>query len=738
LRDSDRAINAYEEAASATGSHMGLALTLGNLANALGQRVERTHSTQDLHRAIENYDKCLQLLTPNNFNRGLFLYNKGRAMQKLFDFTGSERAIQAAIAIQQEAVETDPGRAPFLDALGSAFIKAFGLNNDPQYFEAAVENYELAINAVPDSHPEKCSYLSNLGVALKLDYQKSRESSVFVKSMDSFERAMSMDASRPTMRVQAARNAVDLFQSNIELLQSKLRLTAFIESRPQLLPLLKAMVKLLPKIIPRALDRKDEEFNIAHGAGIASITAAMALEKGEDPVEALRLLETGRGVMASRQLEARSDVTILAEEFPHLAERFNALLNEINRPRTNDSAPTRSGKPIQPTSSRLHTASIEFDALIDEIRSKPGRNSFLIGLSASHFMALAVHPIVVFNVTPFRSDAIIVTSPGIRSIHLPNLKQYDLDNLVSEFNPLLDKISLRTYGDATVKLDQVLKWLWDVAVEPVLQDLGFISQPKDVWPRICWVATGTLSNLPFHAAGYHINSTRNALDRVISSYATTITALFYAREETIIRRALIVGMPTTPGQSALENVNDELDAVKAAFSSIPTVIDKEPTKQSVRQNLQDADLAHFACHGKSVLGNPSASLLLLTDWKIDPLTVVDIVNLKVNARLAFLSACHAARTREGLLVDEGIHLAGAFQLAGFPHVIGTLWHVDDAHSVEVARDVYSLIGNDVRSTAEGLHYAVRALRDRKNAEIRSRIGLRGDPLVWATYIHMGR
>lgn len=60
LRDSDRAINPYEEAALATQLHMTLALTLGNLANALAQRVERTHLMQDLRCAIENYEKLLR------------------------------------------------------------------------------------------------------------------------------------------------------------------------------------------------------------------------------------------------------------------------------------------------------------------------------------------------------------------------------------------------------------------------------------------------------------------------------------------------------------------------------------------------------------------------------------------------------------------------------------------------------------------------------------------------------
>ena len=48
--------------------------------------------------------------------------------------------------------------------------------------------------------------------------------------------------------------------------------------------------------------------------------------------------------------------------------------------------------------------------------------------------------------------------------------------------------------------------------------------------------------------------------------------------------------------------------------------------------------------------------------------------------LAFLSACCTAENAFSVLMDEGIHLAGAFQLARYPHAIASLWEADDAVS----------------------------------------------------------
>jgi len=146
--------------------------------------------------------------------------------------------------------------------------------------------------------------------------------------------------------------------------------------------------------------------------------------------------------------------------------------------------------------------------------------------------------------------------------------------------------------------------------------------------------------------------------------------------------------------------------------------------------LPAARWAHFACHGSSDLTNPSASYLLLTDHRQRPLTVVDVARLRLdNAELAFLSACSTARPG-GQLADEAIHLASAFQLAGYRQVIGTLWPIGDQDAVDLARDVYTaLAGTGAGSVdaAAALHTATRRLRNRWWDR----------PSVWASHIHSG-
>src|SRR5437016_4796016 len=75
---------------------------------------------------------------------------------------------------------------------------------------------------------------------------------------------------------------------------------------------------------------------------------------------------------------------------------------------------------------------------------------------------------------------------------------------------------------------RLLKWLWTVAVGPILHELGFTAPPdqNEVWPRVWWVRTGLLSVLPIHAAGYHdLGPSNAAIDRVICSYSPTVKDL---------------------------------------------------------------------------------------------------------------------------------------------------------------------------------------------------------------------
>jgi CHAT domain-containing protein len=209
---------------------------------------------------------------------------------------------------------------------------------------------------------------------------------------------------------------------------------------------------------------------------------------------------------------------------------------------------------------------------------------------------------------------------------------------------------------------------------------------------------------------------------------------------------LIVAMPTTPGiPGRLNHVPAEVEMLHRRLRDAVLLCEPDsddclagaqvtlPTKASVLAYLPTCPITHFACHGASHPRDPSKSQLLLHDHSTDPLTVDELAPIQLGqAQLAYLSACRTAAIDATELLDEAIHLTSAFQLAGFPHVIGTLWEIDDHQAVTVADTFYTHLTTaphalDTSLAAHALHTAIRAVRDQ----------FPRTPSLWAAYLHTG-
>ncbi|KAH7255313.1 CHAT domain-containing protein [Fusarium redolens] len=271
----------------------------------------------------------------------------------------------------------------------------------------------------------------------------------------------------------------------------------------------------------------------------------------------------------------------------------------------------------------------------------------------------------------------------------------------------------------------VLEWLWDTIVCPVLDRIGFSETPTgDNWPQVWWIPTGILKQFPLHAAGCHRKKTNEStLDRVVSSYASSVKAMIQARKRRMSTRetnkAVLVAMETTPTLSRLAFANQELEVVKDVCSSIGLEgVEPERRKAALIDQLRQCKFFHFAGHGCTDPQDPLRSYLCLEDVVTNPLRVGGLLDLNLKDQppfLAYLSACGTGRIQQEQFMDESVHLISAFQLAGFQHVIGTLWEVNDKVCVDIAKVAYEGIRDGQMtdlSVAWGLHEASRQLRDK--------------------------
>ncbi|RPB28990.1 hypothetical protein L211DRAFT_845020 [Terfezia boudieri ATCC MYA-4762] len=187
-------------------------------------------------------------------------------------------------------------------------------------------------------------------------------------------------------------------------------------------------------------------------------------------------------------------------------------------------------------------------------------------------------------------------------------------------------------------------------------------------------------------------------------------------------------MPTTPGGSPLSGVTKEAEGIKHSQTFSRVEIMEWPSAELVLKVLSEHTIAHFACHGVSSI-NPADSHLLLRKElaEVDKLQVNDIAALKLPAaRLAYLSACSTAQSASSKLIDEVTHIVSAFHIAGFTHVIGTLWQSDDQACQKMALDFYSELGKE-DDVAASYRIAIMKLMQQKPLQ----------PLYWAPFIHFG-
>ncbi|MFF3560601.1 CHAT domain-containing protein [Streptomyces sp. NPDC002574] len=525
-------------------------------------------------------------------------------------------------------------------------------------------------------------------------------------------------------------------------------------------------LEILPLIASRAVGRVDRRTLLDHallgrrypiagpgtdaagrpdpltGTSLSRTGCAAAIAAGR-PAQGLALLEQGRAVLMNQDLEGRTDLGGLAAAHPALASEFRTLAARLRRAETPDEAGTADAGSERHL--ERHVAAAEWEALLMRVRARPGFERFLLPPTEEEMRAVAAEgPVVVVNVDRLRCDALVVTEERITAVPLLEMTEGQLALRAQAF---LAAVNLRRdasreeHERARETVLDTLAWLWHTTTEPVLRALGLTrplppDAPAADMPRLWWSASGPLAYLPLHAAGlqrkHELPERRTVLDRVASSYTPTLRALRHARRAPSGRtggRLLAVGRPTGPGGSAGASAR-EIAAISDALGGVRALEGDAATPGRVREALRTARWVHFACHGVSDAADPSDSHLALHGGA---LSVGEVSRQELRyAELAVLLACHTAHT--GPLPDEAVHLASAFQVAGYPQVVGALWEAGDTASAVLAGHLYAAL----RAPAPGAVASLDAGRALNHITHALRTRYARSPEAWAPFVHIGR
>jgi CHAT domain-containing protein len=152
-----------------------------------------------------------------------------------------------------------------------------------------------------------------------------------------------------------------------------------------------------------------------------------------------------------------------------------------------------------------------------------------------------------------------------------------------------------------------------------------------------------------------------------------------------------------PLSDSLPGTVRELRAIASVRPGAELRIGSASTKSGIKAALLAGASVHVASHGSHNSQNPLFSRMVVgsaqhTGADDGHLDVHEILGLQTRSPLVFLSGCETGlgsgtESAFGQGSDEG-SLAQAFLIAGAETVVATLWRVDDAESVELAKTFY--------------------------------------------------
>ncbi|GAA3750020.1 CHAT domain-containing protein [Plantactinospora mayteni] len=705
-----------------------------------------------LAEAVRVNRQALAALPSDDSRRVGFTFNLASSLSQYALRRMDPAELLAADQVFQEAFALLPPGHPDQPRIRSSIAEAryqrFVLGGDVDALAEAVELARQALDETPTGHhwwPIRALILARATAELAglggPDAAAARR-----EAIATYAAIAASPVTDPQRRIDAERRQAELADEGAD---PAARLAA-----------LERAVRRIPSVISRSTAGRRRLDAIAGLGGLASEAAAVAVEAG-DPDTAVELLERGRALLFNEALDIRVggaelgavDALLaadLARVDRELAEadaytHVRKFTIEVERIAASGESLAKSTREWDPRTSwlpRTRELAAERDRLVTRIRALPGFADLLRPPSLPVLRErLQGLPVVVVNTFGDRGHALLVPAEPdrpVKPIPLPALRESAVQRQVTRmYAAVLDATAPTVPFDRRVSAQEdlldVLAWLWDTVTGPVLDRIAPMASPA---PRIWWCPVGSLARLPLHAAGHHRRSdrSRTVLDRTVSSYTPTLSALAHAATgrawPPATATAAVVGVPGAARSSALSEVRAEVEQVARMIPGSALLSGTEVGLRDVEDLLRVHPIAHFACHGvadTSVnamlrgglrLGSATLSPHLVRSYRLD------------RPELAFLSACSTAETHP-TFTDEPLHLASAFQLAGFRGVIGTMWRTTD--SARIAEAFYAALTGggtgppETASAARALTDTVRAIRDE----------FPSTPTRWAGHLHVG-
>ncbi|MFL1430682.1 MULTISPECIES: CHAT domain-containing protein [unclassified Nocardiopsis] len=704
------------------------ARTHHNLAYAHYLRFERTGRLGDLEDAARLGRLAVSgAADTDRFER---INALGAILHARYERHGQERDIHDAVTLLEEAAESAPtenDRAHVHVNLGGARLGRYGLGRDPEDLAAAERSAEFAYRSLPATSPDHMSALINLTLA------------AVVRAEREHLRGDTDDHSTPSS--DDLQETTGVLRQAIGILEEKLALSTEPTSTGWFV--LAAAYRLLHELGAQEEDddRAEDHYRQALERAFERRPAAVLEGAIEWGARNFREGRWERAVEAFDQAIAMLR-TLVAEQVERV-DRESWLTTAVGLPGMAALASWRSGdnagavRRLEETRALLLAEHLGDRASRSETAEPGPAVVYLVPGRTGGGVALCVD----------RSTGVVadVALPEVGElgalVWLDRFVRVGLSTGVEKDAEEEETTIEETGSDAPDRegtLVEFAAWWWEHLLRPVTEHLGETTE-------LSLSPVGELAQLPLQACGPDLRTAGSALlDTHAVRFPPIRTRGGEGRTDIPARRYLGVALTRTPGYRELPHAETEVREVSALFEDRTRLFGADATPHDVLVALGDVDVAHFACHAVIRRDRPLESALLLHDAR--PLTVGEILDTSMRAKLVILSACATMQTGFDL-PDEAVGFPTTFIAAGAREVVATAWPTSDLASRLLIEEFVRrwCAGVPGHHALRGAQLHVRSLSDeallerleRGNTHPGAQTGPLGSPLDWAQFTFTG-
>ncbi|XP_066023229.1 tetratricopeptide repeat protein 28-like [Pocillopora verrucosa] len=325
----------------------------------------------------------------------------------------------------------------------------------------------------------------------------------------------------------------------------------------------------------------------------------------------------------------------------------------------------------------------------------------------------------------------------IQLLNKSALKEIGARDTVAIENPLLDSPTEEEMANGVIRVDvrhsqsSALNKLHDIIVSPIAD----LIKGHD---EITFVPEGPFCLVPYAAlqesnSSYLSDSFRI---RVLPSLTTLQLIHDCPADFHVKTGALLVGDPCFKHIIYQGGLLVQLPGARKEVEMIGRVLNVCPltgemaTKHEVLKRISSVALVHIAAHGKIETGEV---ILAPNTTRQNPhpqekdylLTMKDVIEAGLRARLVVLSCCHTAR---GEVMAEGVvGMARAVLGAGARSVVVTLWAIGDEGTLEFMTFFYDALAKG-KKASEALNQAMKCMKEIEKFK---------EVIYWAPFVLIG-